>query len=229
MEVVVRCSKLSRTFVDGTERRRVLDALSLTVERGELVAIVGQSGSGKSTLLAAMGGLDRAFEGELELFGRAIRDMSDSDVSRLRGRSIGFVFQSFHLLAHLTALDNVLLPSLFGERIDRAEERAKDALARVGLSDRANDRPMSLSGGQRQRVAIARALLTRPPLLLCDEPTGNLDVATGAQIIEIFRELHRSGDTTFVIVTHDDRIGEAATRVMRLTEGRLAPAAEDAA
>ena len=229
MDAIVRCSKLSRTFVDGPAQRRVLDALTLTVGRGELVAIVGQSGSGKSTLLSAIGGLDRAFDGDLELFGRAIRTMTDVDLSRLRGRSIGFVFQSFHLLPHLTALENVLLPALFGERIDRAEQRAMDALARVGLGDRSSDRPMSLSGGQRQRVAIARALLTRPPLLLCDEPTGNLDVATGAQILELFRELHHSGDTTFVVVTHDVRIADAATRVLRLVEGRLVAAAEVAA
>ena len=159
MDAVVRCTDLCRTFTDGRERRLVLENLSLCVERGELVVIVGESGSGKSTLLSAIGGLDRAFEGELQLFGRAIRAMPDAEVSRLRGRSVGFVFQSFHLLPHLTALENVLLPSLFGERLEHPERRARDALDRVGLSERAQDRPASLSGGQRQRVAIARALL----------------------------------------------------------------------
>ncbi len=219
----VRCDRVSRTFVDGHESRRVLEDVSLTVEPGALVAIVGTSGSGKSTLLAAIGGLDRAFSGRVSLFGRDLAAQSDTELARLRGRSIGFVFQSFHLLSHLTALDNVLVPSLFGPPIPNAVERAHAALDVVGLAGRANDRTDALSGGQRQRVAIARAMLAKPALLLCDEPTGNLDAETGAAILALFLELHRAGDTTLVIATHDASIASAATMALRLTSGRLEP------
>ena len=221
MDPVVRCTDLCRAFEDGTERRLVLQKLSLCVERGELVTIVGESGSGKSTLLSAIGGLDRAFEGELELFGRALKRLSDAEVSRLRGRSVGFVFQSFHLLSHLTALENVLLPSLFGERLEHAEQRARDALARVGLAQREKDRPASLSGGQRQRVAIARALLTRPPLLLCDEPTGNLDPETSSEVGALFLELARERGAMLIVVTHNLEFARLFGRCLELRAGTL--------
>lgn len=220
---VVRCDHVSRTFVDGRESRRVLDDVSLTVDRGALVAIVGTSGSGKSTLLAAIGGLDRAYEGKVALFGRDLAAESDTALARLRGRSVGFVFQSFHLLPHLTALDNVLVPSLFGPPIPHVVQRARAALREVGLDGRADDRTDALSGGQRQRVALARALLAKPALLLCDEPTGNLDLETGAAILALFLELHRAGDTTLIIATHDATIAGAATTALRLKNGRLEP------
>ncbi|MBK7396568.1 MAG: ABC transporter ATP-binding protein [Myxococcales bacterium] len=221
MDPVVECRAVSRVFTDGAERRVVLDDVSLTVQAGEMLTIVGASGSGKSTLLAALGGLDRDYTGEVRLFGRDLAKEPDPALSRFRGRSVGFVFQSFHLLPHLTAIENVLVPALFGDAIDDAERHAAEALARVGLGGREHDRTEALSGGQRQRVAIARALLAKPPLLLCDEPTGNLDSETAASILALFLELHRAGDTTFVIATHDEHIAEAASRAVVLREGRL--------
>ncbi len=221
MDPVVECRAVSRVFTDGAERRVVLDDVSLTVQAGEMLTIVGASGSGKSTLLAALGGLDRDYTGEVRLFGRDLAEEPDRALSRFRGRSVGFVFQSFHLLPHLTAIENVLVPALFGDAIDDAERHAAEALARVGLGGREHDRTEALSGGQRQRVAIARALLAKPPLLLCDEPTGNLDSETAASILALFLELHRAGDTTFVIATHDEHIAEAASRAVVLREGRL--------
>ncbi len=221
MDPVVECRAVSRVFTDGAERRVVLDQVSLTVQAGEMLAIVGASGSGKSTLLAALGGLDRDYTGEVRLFGRDLGHEPDAALSRFRGRSVGFVFQSFHLLPHLTAIENVLVPALFGEALADAERHAAEALARVGLEGREHDRTEALSGGQRQRVAIARALLARPPLLLCDEPTGNLDGETAAAILALFLELHRTGDTTFVIATHDEHIAKAASRAVVLREGRL--------
>lgn len=221
IEPVVSCRTLSRVFADGAERRVVLDEVSLDVAKGEMLAVVGTSGSGKSTLLAALGGLDRAHTGEVRLFGRDLAHLDDRELSRFRGRSVGFVFQSFHLLPHLTAVENVLVPSLFGDVIPDADRRAHDALARVGLAGREHDRTEALSGGQRQRVAIARALLAAPPLLLCDEPTGNLDTETAHAILDLFLELHRAGETTLVIATHAERIAAAASRALVLRNGRL--------
>jgi putative ABC transport system ATP-binding protein len=197
-----------------------LRGVDLSVRRGEFVAVEGQSGSGKSTLLHLLGGLDRTFEGEARVLGCDLRAVSDAELSALRHTQIGFIFQSFNLLPALTAVENVLLPDFFGEGIPDAERRALEALERVGLSDKARARPAALSGGERQRVAIARALLARPPLLLADEPTGNLDAKTGQGVIELFRELHQEG-MTLLIVTHEARVSHAATRVLVLREGRL--------
>src|SRR5207249_7280682 len=196
--------------------------LDLTVDQGEFVAIEGQSGSGKSTLLHILGGLDRAYEGEVRVLGEQVRALSDARLAALRHARIGFVFQSFNLLAELTALENVLLPDYFGDGVPDAERRAHEGLARVGLSDKASSRPTALSGGERQRVAIARALLSRPPLLLADEPTGNLDAHTGEGIIDLFRELHREG-MTLLVVTHEVRVSRAASRVLVLRDGMLFP------
>jgi putative ABC transport system ATP-binding protein len=196
--------------------------LELTVGEGEFVAIEGQSGTGKSTLLHVIGGLDRAYGGEVLVLGDRLRGLSDARLAALRHDRIGFVFQSFNLLAELTALENVLLPDYFGNGVPDAERRARDGLARVGLADKASSRPTALSGGERQRVAIARALLARPPLLLADEPTGNLDARTGEGIIDLFRELHRDG-MTLLVVTHEVRVSRAASRVLVLREGALFP------
>jgi putative ABC transport system ATP-binding protein len=204
----------------GLPPQDLLRGVDLAVRRGEFVAVEGQSGSGKSTLLHLLGGLDRTFEGEARVLGCDLRAVSDAELSALRHTQIGFIFQSFNLLPALTALENVLLPDFFGEGIPDAERRALEALERVGLSDKARSRPAALSGGERQRVAIARALLARPPLLLADEPTGNLDAKTGQGVIELFRELHREG-MTLLIVTHEARVSHAATRVLVLREGRL--------
>ena len=205
--------------------RPLLRNLSLSVRRGEFVAIEGQSGSGKSTLLHLLGGLDRAYQGCVRVLGQDLRTLTDVQLSALRNRELGFVFQSFNLLPGLSALGNVLLPEAFGE-IPSANARAREALARVGLSGKERARPFELSGGERQRVAIARALLARPPVLLADEPTGNLDAATGHDIIELFRSLHRDG-MTLLIVTHEIRVSTAASRVLLLRDGVLESPAHD--
>jgi putative ABC transport system ATP-binding protein len=196
--------------------------LELTVHEGEFVAVEGQSGTGKSTLLHVVGGLDRAYEGEVDVLGARLRTLSDAQLSALRHGRIGFVFQSFNLLPELTALENVLLPDFFGDGIPDAERRARAALERVGLGDKGRARPTALSGGERQRVAIARALLAGPALLLADEPTGNLDARTGEGIIALFRDLHREG-MTLLVVTHEVRVSRAASRVLVLRDGVLVP------
>ena len=204
---------------DGAPAQDLLRGVDLEVPRGDFVAIEGQSGSGKSTLLHLIGGLDRDFGGTLRVLGEELRALDDAQLSGLRNRGIGFVFQAFNLLPQLTALENVLLPEAFGELAD-APARARAALEQVGLGHQAGARPAQLSGGERQRVAIARALLLQPPLLLCDEPTGNLDARTGEGIIDLFRALHRAG-STLLIVTHEVRVSRAATRVLLLRDGRL--------
>jgi putative ABC transport system ATP-binding protein len=220
-EPVVSTQGVRKTYGEGKGLRAALDGVSLTVEAGELLVLVGASGSGKSTLLAILGGLDRSYEGSVTLFGRDLRALSDAEVSRLRGRRVGFVFQAFHLLGHLTVLDNVLAPALFDPDGTPREQRALELIERLGLRDRAHDRPSELSGGQRQRVAIARALLPEPDLLLCDEPTGNLDATTGAEVIALFRELHAAGGLTIVAVTHERRLASIGTRTLALEGGRL--------
>jgi putative ABC transport system ATP-binding protein len=210
---------------DGAPRAELLAGLDLEVQPGECVAIEGQSGSGKSTLLHLLGGLDRDYGGSLRVLGEELAALDDERLSALRARSIGFVFQSFNLLPQLTALENVLLPDAFLGLPD-AGARARQGLERVGLAGRERAKPFELSGGERQRVAIARALLAGPPLLLCDEPTGNLDARTGEGIIDLFRGLNREG-TTLLIVTHEGRVSRAASRVLLLREGRLQPAPVD--
>jgi putative ABC transport system ATP-binding protein len=195
-------------------------SLDLTIDRGEFVAVEGQSGSGKSSLLHILGGLDRDYAGEVRVLGRDLRGLDDRALSALRHAQIGFVFQFFNLLSSLSALENVLLPDFFGDGVPDASSRAADALARVGLSDKARARPMALSGGERQRVAIARALVARPPLLLADEPTGNLDAHTGQAVIDLFRGLHQDG-MTLLVVTHEKRVSRAASRVLVLEGGVL--------
>lgn len=201
---------------------RVLDGLNLQVEAGEFVAIVGPSGSGKSTLLHILGGLDVHYEGEVELAGTKLRGLSDRELARFRNRQVGFVFQSFHLVPNLRVFENVLLPAFFAEESIRKADRfrAEAMLERVGLLSKKERVPSQLSGGERQRVAIARALLQHPKLLLCDEPTGNLDVQTGDEIIALFRQLHREG-LTVLAVTHEERISEVAERVLQLRAGVL--------
>jgi putative ABC transport system ATP-binding protein len=218
---IVRARSLSRIFGTGSAARRAVDDVSLTIEPKEVVLIFGPSGCGKSTLLALLGGLDRSFSGELELFGKQLPALGDRELSALRGSRIGFVFQAFHLLPELSVLENVSAPSLFDRHASDATARARDALERVGLADRALARPPELSGGQRQRVAIARALFRQPELLLCDEPTGNLDRKTGEQIIDLFAELHQELGTTMLVVTHEDRMKRLATRTLGMLDGRL--------
>jgi putative ABC transport system ATP-binding protein len=204
----------------GLPPQELLRQVDLDVRHGEFVAVEGQSGSGKSTLLHIMGGLDRDFDGDAQVLGCDLRAVGDAELSALRHTRIGFVFQSFNLLPALTALENVLLPDFFGAGVPDADRRAREALERVGLLDKARSRPSALSGGERQRVAIARALLSQPPLLLADEPTGNLDARTGEGVIALFRQLHAEG-MTLLIVTHEARVSHAASRVLVLRDGKL--------
>jgi putative ABC transport system ATP-binding protein len=207
--------------------RPLLAGVGLEVPRGEFVAIEGQSGSGKSTLLHLAGGLDRAYTGTVKLLGEDLASLSDAQLSERRNRSLGFVFQAFNLLPQLSALENVLLPAAFGGAAETDfTARALEVLEQVGLAGKIGARPAQLSGGERQRVAIARALLLKPTLLLCDEPTGNLDARTGAGIIDLFSELHRAG-TTLLIVTHEVRVSRAASRVLLLRDGLLTAQTQD--
>jgi putative ABC transport system ATP-binding protein len=211
--------------LEGVDKRYgtqpVLRGVSLTVAPKELLSLVGRSGSGKSTLLSIIGGLDRRYSGEVQVLGHDLHALDDAALARFRNREVGFVFQAFNLLDHLTARENVSLPAYFADGPSpEADARALTALERVSMADKADSRPSELSGGQKQRVAIARALFHQPRLLLCDEPTGNLDSDTGRQIIELFSQLN-AGGLTLVIVTHEERVSSVASRVIRLEDGAL--------
>ena len=230
-DLVVDARNIYKRYGSGDGVRAAVCDVTLAVKEGEFACVLGHSGSGKSTLLGILGCLDQSYEGELKLFGKNARKLSDAEQADLRGTSIGFVFQAFHLMGHLSIRDNVLAPSLFlrgGQTKDHVK-RANELLDQVGLLDRAADPPSQLSGGERQRVAIARALLMKPKLLLCDEPTGNLDVETGQQIIDIFRGLHEDSGITVIAVTHETRLADVADRVIRLRNGRLVADDEEAA
>lgn len=227
MDLSVEIIELKRVFADSTGVtggvRVALDSVSLTARRGEFVALVGRSGSGKTTLLNIVGGLDRDWTGIVSVLGRNISGLPDRELSAMRNRSIGFVFQAFHLLSHLTVIQNVLLPWHFsGGPMDVAVARAADLLNRFGLTDRAASFPWQLSAGERQRVAIARAMLNQPAILLCDEPTGNLDSVTAETVLEIFKDIRSTGATTILVATHDGRIAACADRIVKLDQGRCA-------
>ncbi|MGE0546710.1 MAG: ABC transporter ATP-binding protein [Kofleriaceae bacterium] len=219
---VIRLRDVTKSYGVGEGRTQVLRGVSFDVEPGEFVALVGQSGSGKSTLLNIIGGLDQPDEGEVEVLGLDTQKASDGKRAELRNDAIGFVFQAFNLLDHLTVLGNVTLPAAFSRRDVDAEARGRESLRRVGLSDFAHRYPGALSGGQKQRVAIARALFGQPKLLLCDEPTGNLDSETGREVIDFFRELNAKDGVTLVIVTHERRVSSVAKRVIMMRDGVLA-------
>ena len=205
----------------GDERISALDGVSFSITEGEMVAIIGSSGSGKSTMLNILGCLDRPSTGTYSLAGSDVRELSDNERSSLRGSQIGFIFQSFQLLARAPAWKNVALPLVYRD-VPRAKrkELAIAALERVGLGDRVGHQPNQLSGGQRQRVAIARALIGSPSLLLADEPTGNLDSATGSEILKLFNDLHDEGNT-IIMVTHEPAIAAACPRAIRLQDGKI--------
>jgi len=222
VDVVVRTVDLSRRFKMGNTFVDALRGVDLTIGRGEFVALVGPSGSGKSTVLNLIGGLDRPTSGEVWIDGVELSASDERTLTRHRRQHVGFVFQTFNLLPRLTANENVALPLMFsgvprGERLDRA----KQLLERVGLAERLNHRPGQLSGGEQQRVAIARALVSRPALLLADEPTGNLDTTTGTGIMALLKELNEESDLTLLVVTHDPEVAAFADRIVALRDGRV--------
>jgi putative ABC transport system ATP-binding protein len=210
-----------KTYLMGTQEIHALQGVSLSIERNEYLAIMGPSGSGKSTLMNLIGCLDTPSRGSYHLGGRKVSDLGDDELARIRNQEIGFVFQTFHLLPRATAARNVELPLVYsGTPAAERRARARQALEEVELADRAGHRPSELSGGQRQRVAIARALVTRPSLLLADEPTGNLDSATSAEIMDLFDRLHQEGNTV-VVVTHERDIALRARRIVTIHDGRV--------
>ncbi len=205
----------------GSQTVRALDGVDLTITKNEYVAIMGPSGSGKSTLMNILGCLDVPSEGRYSLNGQSISGMDDDDLADIRNREIGFVFQSFNLLPRHTALENVALPLVYaGVPRKEREQRARKALSAVGLEDRMDHKPNELSGGQRQRVALARALVTRPSIILADEPTGNLDTTTSEDVMQLFGEIHKQGNT-IILVTHEEDIARHAHRIVRMKDGKI--------
>jgi len=212
---------VSKVYGSGDLTVRALDQLDLTVHRGDYLAVMGASGSGKSTAMNILGCLDRPTSGSYRLNGQSVEQLDDDALADVRNRSLGFVFQQFHLLPQATAMDNVMLPMIYaGVPAEERRERAREALERVGLAQRLENRPNQLSGGQQQRVAIARAIINRPALLLADEPTGALDSQTTAEVLDLFDDLHRQG-ITLVMVTHEDDVAARARQVARFQDGRL--------
>ncbi len=219
--MLIELLDISREYVVGGETVHALDGVSVGIEKGEYVAIVGQSGSGKSTLMNVLGCLDTPTRGAYRLNGKDVAKMNDDELADIRNREIGFIFQNFQLLPRETALSNVELPLVYrGLPSKERRARAVEALTRVGLDKRMAHKPTELSGGQRQRVAIARALASQPSLLLADEPTGNLDSATGEEIVKLFAELHAQGHT-IVLVTHEPKLAARCPRAVRLSDGKV--------
>ena len=219
---MIELQDIEKTYGNGNLATPVLKGVSFRIKAGEYVAIMGTSGTGKSTLMNILGCLDKPTGGHYRLDGTDAVELDDDALSHLRNHKIGFVFQQFHLLQRTTALKNVMLPLIYADQYpEDAEDRAADALTTVGLSDRLDYSPSQLSGGQQQRVAIARALITNPSILLADEPTGNLDSKSGAEVLAIFQRLHTQG-RTIVVVTHDRDVAEHADRIIVMEDGRIA-------
>lgn len=222
MDTIIAAQGLGKRYRSGELSVSALDEVNLKVEKGEMVAIMGPSGCGKTTLLNCLAGLDDPTSGRVELEGRDLSKMSDDERTGYRARRIGFVFQAFNLLPVLTAVENVELPLLVtGTAARDSRRRAEEALALVGLAARVNNRPKELSGGEQQRVAIARSIVNRPAMVFADEPTGNLDGKTGAEVLDILRRFHRENGETFVVVTHDPGIARMADRVVQMDSGRV--------
>jgi putative ABC transport system ATP-binding protein len=221
MSNVIEAHNLTKTYKMGEVEVQALRGVSFAIERGEVIAIMGPSGSGKTTLMNTLGCLDRPTSGEYFLDGEAVASLDDDQLASIRNRKVGFVFQSFNLLARQTAITNVELPLRYSGNLNRRRERAIEALKAVGLEDRMTHRPYELSGGQQQRVAIARALVNQPAILMADEPTGNLDSKVGEEIMSLLLNLNKDSGTTLIIITHDPIVAEHAQRVIRLRDGLL--------
>lgn len=221
MEPLIKVDDLHKIYNPGENEVRALDGVSLTINRGELVAIVGHSGSGKSTLMNMLGCLDTPTSGHYYLEGMDVSTLSDNQLSDIRNKKIGFIFQGFNLIANLDAIGNVELPLIY-RKVGKQKRRriAVQALKKVGLGTRLKHRPNELSGGQQQRVAVARAIAAQPPIILADEPTGNLDSRSTVEIMDILKELHKSGRTV-IIITHDDDIARQVNRVIRIMDGQV--------
>ncbi len=226
MSAVVKLENVVRTYVMGDTEVQALKGISFEIQQGEFLSIMGPSGSGKSTCMNMIGCLDRPTAGSVEINGKLTAKMSEKELANLRNRTIGFVFQQYHLIPSINVLENVMLPLKY-QKVEHSErvERAKLALASVGLEERMNHRPNELSGGQKQRVAVARAMIAEPKILLADEPTGALDTATGKQVMELFRNINKEKGTTVIIVTHDPRIGSSTERCIKILDGQIVPEA----
>jgi len=221
MDYVIKIRGIRRDFPLGQEVVKVLMGIDLDIERGEYVALMGPSGSGKSTLMNILGCLDTPTAGTYELNGKDVSNMTDDELAEIRNTEIGFVFQTFNLLPRTTALENVALPMIYaGASKSQRKQRAEEVLSDVGLADRMDHKPNQLSGGQRQRVAVGRALVNKPSIILADEPTGNLDSKTSDEIMNLFDEIHRNGNTV-IIVTHEEDIAAHAHRIIRLRDGMV--------
>ena len=222
MAKLIELRNVYKIYGEGLESEvRALDGVSLDMEKGEFVAVVGQSGSGKSTMMNVLGCLDIPTRGTYHLDGVDVRELSDKELSRIRNKQIGFIFQQYNLIQNLTVLENVELPLIYQgiDPIDR-RELAMQALARVGLADRAKHKPTQMSGGQQQRVAIARAISTRPPIIMADEPTGALDSRTGHEVLGFLQQLNKEGSTV-ILITHDNGIAATARRIVRIADGKI--------
>ena len=221
---IIAMDGVRKTYATGAVAVEALRGIDVRINAGEYVAIIGPSGSGKSTLMHILGCLDVPSEGHYELAGRDVSDLDEAELASIRNQEIGFVFQQFNLLADMTALRNVALPLVYaGVAAPERERRARQALERVGLGDRADHRPGELSGGQQQRVAVARALVTEPSMILADEPTGNLDSVSSADVLALFRELHDAG-RTIVLITHENDVADQAERVLTIRDGEITEA-----
>jgi len=221
MAVALACEGLWKIYEMGDEKVQAVRGINLSINQGEMVAIMGPSGCGKTTLLNILSGIDDPSAGQVTVAGKPLFGISDDERTNLRGREMGFIFQKFHLLEVMNAVENVEIPLLLlGNDASSARKKATEALVKVGLGDRCDHRPAELSGGQQQRVSIARALVHEPSVILCDEPTGNLDSQTSDQVMNLLTELNESG-STLVVVTHDDEIAARCSRVIRIRDGRI--------